>query len=191
MVWASRWDFPVAGEQESSWSGHPFCLELIITLNDSCRSKGLSGQGELGLRLGKAELRWVLCLPLLPSTSFWPMCGRGEAFASFCKGRRFVFTCFRMEKCVVWYWWNGILNLPCYFHPSCVSSSWSRPDAESHKIKFKQFFGKNKKINLKYFCRLTKKWISLLLFRSKCWFEKNCLSWTQFAGTVSLLIWAH
>lgn len=58
----------------------------------SCRPKGwwghrapLTAWGSLG----KAELRSTFCLPLLPSTSFWLMCGRGEAFSSFCKGRFF------------------------------------------------------------------------------------------------------
>lgn len=61
--------------------------------SDSCTSKGLWDQ-RVPLTawgsLGKAELRFMFCLPLLPSTSFWLMCGRGEAFSSFCKGTFFL-----------------------------------------------------------------------------------------------------
>lgn len=77
--------------EKAAGQDHPFCLELTINQSDSCRLKARVVNDLTSTAWGslvKAELRWMFCLPLLLSASLWLMCGRGEAFASFCKGRR-------------------------------------------------------------------------------------------------------
>lgn len=103
---------------------------LIPADQKACGANELHSQLENLLE----KLSWdrhsaYLCCPLPPCDS-WEE--KGKPLPLSVKAGDF-FTFFRMEKYVVWYCWTQIPNLPCYFHPSCVSSSWSRLDAESHK----------------------------------------------------------
>lgn len=170
------WDFPVAGGHREAQLARPSVLfETDSSPQPFLQIKRLVGGGQRATftawaSLGNAEPRSTFCLPLLTSASSWLMCGRGEAFASFCKKQEISFFFAFLEGKICCLMLNSnttsTLLLPSVLRVLFMISSrrWKSQTSNFSK-------------NLNIFCRLNT-YIFLWLFRSKlfaCWFDRKLL----------------